>query len=872
MDFRDSNLDDTSSPSSSVGQSGKEKVNSIPETLDHKSFCAVDFVNSLFPTKESLVELEPVIKELRRRVRVVDAEILTSVRKQSSTTTRSKQDLKDAQGAIQDLFRKIKEIKQKAEQSEVMVQEICRDIKKLDYAKKHLTHSITALRRLSMLVSATDQLQATAEARNYREAANLLEAVSQLSGHFSAFVQVPKVAELRGRFSTIKGSLKSYIFEDFKLLHMPNGDGANSPELLDRLRDACLVIDAMDPQVRDELVNTVCNKEMAVYTQIFTGTGQVAKLEKTERRYHWLTKMLREKEKVWDIFPKHWRVLRIVCMTFCSITRAQLSEILDHQAGNLDVQALLQALHRTIEFEQDLSRRFGSRGTEDSVGDGDSPGRKPERRGATASAASRSEFVGSISQCFEKHLTCYVDLEEKTLMGHVDDLIAAETWQVEEGHEQVLSSSTQLFAYIKKSLKRCTGLTKGQTLLQLYQAFQRVLRAYAGRLLARLPKTAAGATSGSASNSSTEWQIKLEKSEEPVVCLIANTCDYCYKTVGGLAESVANTIKSEFSMEVSCEPEQDEFSSVMTACLSVLVLGMETRLDEALRQMTRKAWDRTESVGDQSDYVNTITTILTEGGRSLSSRLSDNDYQFFCEKLAASFTGRFTDAILRCRKVSEMAAQQMLLDTQAVRAQLLDLPVIEQSATAPGSYAKFVSEEMGRAEKLLKVAGARQESVLQSFMTLMPEGTVADFGAILDIKGLSKSEKQSLVESFERQSGQQHDGGVSKTASGQLGFSNSAAGAGNVPAPSQLGGSNFTASITSRMAAAGVSARASAAGATHFSLQNLRMGASNFMASRSTGDTFDKAKTVFGKAKFSNFMGGFSRDSASNPRPSPGDT
>ncbi len=35
-----------------------------------------------------------------------------------------------------------------------MVQEICRDIKKLDYAKQHLTQSITALRRFAMLCNA----------------------------------------------------------------------------------------------------------------------------------------------------------------------------------------------------------------------------------------------------------------------------------------------------------------------------------------------------------------------------------------------------------------------------------------------------------------------------------------------------------------------------------------------------------------------------------------------------------------------------------------------------------------------------------------------------------------------------------------------
>lgn len=46
---------------------------------------------------------------------------------------------------------KIREIKSKAEQSETMVQEICRDIKKLDFAKKHVTTTITALNRLTML-------------------------------------------------------------------------------------------------------------------------------------------------------------------------------------------------------------------------------------------------------------------------------------------------------------------------------------------------------------------------------------------------------------------------------------------------------------------------------------------------------------------------------------------------------------------------------------------------------------------------------------------------------------------------------------------------------------------------------------------------
>jgi uncharacterized protein YecA (UPF0149 family) len=75
----------------------------------------------------------------------------------------------------QELTQKISEMKEKAEQSEVMVQEICRDIKKLDFAKKHITTTITALHRLAMLVSAVEQLQAMAAKRQYKEAAGQLE-------------------------------------------------------------------------------------------------------------------------------------------------------------------------------------------------------------------------------------------------------------------------------------------------------------------------------------------------------------------------------------------------------------------------------------------------------------------------------------------------------------------------------------------------------------------------------------------------------------------------------------------------------------------------------------------------------------------------
>ena len=42
--------------------------------------------------------------------------------------------------------------------------------------------------------------------------------------------------------------------------------------------------------------------------------------------------------------------------------------------------------------------------------------------------------------------------------------------------------------------------------------------------------------------------------------------------------------------------EEEEFQTVVTACLSVLILGTETKLDAAMAAMTRLPWASLEAV------------------------------------------------------------------------------------------------------------------------------------------------------------------------------------------------------------------------------------------------------------------------------------
>lgn len=153
----------------------------------------------------------------------------------------------------------------------------------------------------------------------------------------------------------------------------------------------------------------------------------------------------------------------------------------------------------------------------------------------------------------------------------------------------------QVFLIIKRSLKRCSALTRNQTLFNLYkviqifclsqsydsmvmivflstiscgltiafqlnflvveQVFQRVLRAYAGKLVARLPRGQPGLVTG------TEGQVRVQNflrpfswlllhmcwcrtiseclgavvqvsdKDERVICYIVNTAEYCHETV-----------------------------------------------------------------------------------------------------------------------------------------------------------------------------------------------------------------------------------------------------------------------------------------------------------------------------------------------------
>ncbi len=126
-------------------------------------------MNKLFPDAASLCGVDEAIGRLQSSMAKTEEDIGKQVRRQSLASAKGKRELQQAKLSIHDLFKQIAEIKHKAEQSERMVEEVTRDIKSLDFAKKNLTASITTLKRLNMLVTGVAQLRSMAAKRQYRE-------------------------------------------------------------------------------------------------------------------------------------------------------------------------------------------------------------------------------------------------------------------------------------------------------------------------------------------------------------------------------------------------------------------------------------------------------------------------------------------------------------------------------------------------------------------------------------------------------------------------------------------------------------------------------------------------------------------------------
>uniref|UniRef100_A0A674KFF8 Vacuolar protein sorting-associated protein 53 homolog n=1 Tax=Terrapene triunguis TaxID=2587831 RepID=A0A674KFF8_9SAUR len=743
-----------------------------------------EYINTLFPTEQSLANIDEVVNKIRLKIRRLDDNIRTVVRGQTNVGQDGRQALEEAQKAIQQLFGKIKDIKDKAEKSEQMVKEITRDIKQLDHAKRHLTTSITTLNHLHMLAGGVDSLEAMTRRRQYREVANLLQGVVNVLEHFNKYMGISQIRQLSERVKAAQNELGQQILADFEEAFPSQGTKRpGGPSNV--LRDACLVANVLDPRIKQEIIKKFIKQHLSEYLVLFQENQDVAWLDKIDRRYAWIKRQLMDyEEKYGRMFPQEWCMTERIAVEFCHVTRTELAKIMRTRAKEIEVKLLLFAIQRTTNFEGLMAKRFSGC----TLADG-TVVRKLLKNSPTAPAPKKPKapdnpFHGIISKCFEPHLYVYIESQDKNLGELIDRFVADFKAQgppkpnVDEGGA-VLPSCADLFVYYKKCMVQCSQLSTGEPMIALTTIFQKYLREYAWKILSgNLPKT----TSSSGGLTITSLLKEKEGSEVAkftveelcLICSILSTAEYCLATTQQLEEKLKEKVDASLMERINLTGEMDTFSIVISNSIQLLVQDLDAACDPALTAMSKMQWQNVEHVGDQSPYVTSVILHIKQNVPIIRDNLASTRKYFtqFCIKFANSFIPKFINHLFKCKPISMVGAEQLLLDTHSLKMVLLDLPSIGSQVVrkAPASYTKIVVKGMTRAEMILKVVMAPHEPpvvFVDNYIKLLADCSTDTFQKILDMKGLKRSEQSSMLELF-RQRLPAPPSGVENTSSMSL--------------------------------------------------------------------------------------------------------
>ncbi|XP_016915219.1 vacuolar protein sorting-associated protein 53 homolog [Apis cerana] len=770
-----------------------EQVLPSTDPLDQPNFNVVDYINSLFPTEQSLSNIDDVVNNMELKIRNIDKEIRSVVRGQTNVGQDGRAALEDAQKVIKQLFVHIKDIKDKAEQSEEVVKEITRDIKQLDFAKRNLTASITALNHLHMLVEGVDTLKVLTQKKQYGEIVLPLQAVMEVMQHFNSYMDIPQVKQLSDEVRQIHVELAQQITADFK-----QAFSGQNPKYFNQLTEGCLVLSVLDPKVKKDLLTWFVGIQLQEYAHLFDENQDFAWLDKIDRRYAWIKKHLLDFEsKFGAIFPQDWEISERIAVQFCHVTREDLTKLMHKRRSEIDVKLLLYAIQRTSNFESLLAKRFsgitlenldvGNKKNTTDMTDNKVPGNPFEQNEQVQNEKPKpSSFSNLIGRCFEPYLNIYIESLDRNLADLMDKFVSDSKTQPPgakdcdgiEGPSSVLSSCADLFVFYKKCMLQCTQLSTGSIMLSLAETFQKYLREYALKILQNnLPKIGGSvgiatsmssirdfrdlSTSGFIQNFQSFLKegesTRFSKEEQSRICCILTTAEYCLETTQQLEEKLREKTDKCYAEKINLSQEQDIFHNVISNCIQLLVQDLESACESALTAMTKVQWGAIEVVGDQSNYVNTIVAHLRQTIPTIRDRLSSCRKYFtqLCVKFASSFIIKLVQQLYKCKPLNTVGAEQLLLDVHMLKTALLDLPSTgyQVQRKAPATYTKVVVKGMASAEMILKIVMSPIESpkdFVKQCRIRLPDLQAPEFQKILDMKGLKKTEQVLLLEQFKQ--------------------------------------------------------------------------------------------------------------------------
>uniref|UniRef100_A0A6B2KYE7 Vps53 N-terminal domain-containing protein n=1 Tax=Arcella intermedia TaxID=1963864 RepID=A0A6B2KYE7_9EUKA len=723
------------------------------DPLDHPDFDITDWVNKTFPTEESLVGVDDEIDKIRKKIHKIDEEIIYSISQQSKVSGKGEVELQKAKESIKLLFTKIKDIREKAIASEKMVQDICKDIRDLDCAKQNLTMTITALTRLHNIVTQNEQLKDKFEKRQYKEVQNLLGSITNLFAYFDDYKLVPKIAQLQAETNDTKKKLRDQIFKEFSELEASK----LTPPQIQNLSHACFVIHMLGKEERQEFIKQFCDIQLSVYDIEFQPSEPKSKLDAVEQRYAWGRLLINHYRQNYEkIYPPLWHVPEYLLVEFCRRTKEAIKNTFIEDSKKkvpaIDDKIYIKALKLTKAFELELANQFPDADNIDKEDEDIIPKTNafeiPDLN-LSAQITLPLLFKGKICSVFTDYMaifTNFIEMEIKKVIdvlkdeSHIDS-----TEKIGKKKNKVYQSSTDLVYLLVKQRDSVKTFSQAKHYFELYLIFQKYLVLYSSKLKEKLEQV--------------EGNSVLEEDQLRQVCVILNTANYCSKRTIEMENIFKTEIDPQYKNNINTQKTIDGFEGLIAQCLKVLVRSVSIKLTNKgtsnLRSIVTTNWNALEIVGDQSEYINAVQNELTELMNLLQNSVVEEHFTFLCDSVAKAVIQLFEAQIYQISGISEIGAEQLLVDATSLKAILVNLPAIglneaDASTKVTERFRKRIDKEMAPIEALLKILVTPTSLLTETYIQMyQSEGKdPLHFIKILNVKGIKESEQDTYLDQF----------------------------------------------------------------------------------------------------------------------------
>lgn len=514
-------------------------------------------------------------------------------------------------------------------------------------------------------------------------------------------------------------SWRACEYERQTLLMSSFKNDPNHPPDMKNVAESCLVVDVLGGDYRKHIIERYIQLQLVEYRRIFRSTDEAGQLDNVPRRYAWFRRVLKHHdEEHATLFPQSWEVTRLLVASFAEQTRVDLANVLGRSPPNVAI--LLDALQATLDFEGVLSRRFDLPFEDITV---------------NPLAISASSTKWTISSIFDSHFGIYVDAQDKAIADMLSQYRGARSRtsldntlaETETAGPTVLPSSTELFYFYGQTLDQCARYTSGEPLVRLGKVFAKWLKVYNDEVLLASMKKAEPVV-----RRSVEGRTNLN--EVKTACMVLNTAEYCSNTSLQLEDRLKDKVKEELKDSVSFSDERDAFTAAKAQSITAILRELEVACDPAFAAILKTPWRDLDNVSGRSAYIVDLVGSIKEVAECVRTRIDSKKYiRNFADKAVGLVITRFTQAVVKSRPLKKIGAEQILLDVQAVKACLLDLPEPHSESTTTG-YMKYVTKNTGQLETLLKVILAPDEP---------PEGFVQNYCLLIGDRSFTNFQKVS---------------------------------------------------------------------------------------------------------------------------------